>query len=114
MIHPNIWWDKIAAEADTIVLPDPYTTEGYLKNVGDVACMGVSDVPWDQKFDKAYWQGAWTGREFLPDDGGPISKEKEFILNQKSDTAWEVPDGSGHPADRYKLMFKAHERPDLI
>ena len=54
--------------------------EGYLNNIGDVACMGVSDVPWDQKIDKAYWQGAWTGREFYPDDGGPDSKEKEIIL----------------------------------
>ena len=35
-------------------------------------------------------------------------------INQTQNENFQVPEGSGHPHGRYKLMFLAHENPNLI
>ena len=76
MLHPNIWWDNLPERSNTIVIPDAYMLEGYLNKITDNICMDWHDIPWEQKKPQAYFHGCWTGKEFYPDDGGPISKEK--------------------------------------
>ena len=86
--------------------------EGYVNKITDTICIDWYDIPWEDKKSKAYFHGAWTGKAFYPDDGGPISREKKLI--QSIDNTKEVPEGSGHPHGRYKLMWQAHWNPDLI
>ena len=88
--------------------------EGYHGKLQDNICIDWHDIPWEEKKPLAYWHGAWTGEAFEVGDWGPESSAKRLIklINKTQGEQYFVPDGSGHPRGRYKLMFTAHDHPN--